>query len=106
MALAAKTKKQSCVSHSTPEAEILSINLAMRTLGIAALNIWDMVLGSKAGVDVMEDNDATCLIIKSGRNPALKHMSRTHDVNVAWLNEVFKTARIRAALSAYLGSTQ
>ena len=34
--LAAKTKKQSCVSHSTPEAEIVSINLAVRSIGSPA----------------------------------------------------------------------
>jgi hypothetical protein len=61
MPLAAKTKKPSCVSHSTPEAEIVSINLAMRTLGIPALNILDMVLDREAGVGVIEDNDATML---------------------------------------------
>ena len=69
MPLAAKTKKQSCVSHSTPEAEIVSINMAIRTLGIPALHVWDLILGRSVGLDVMEDNDATILIIKTGKNP-------------------------------------
>ena len=33
MPLAAKTKEQSCVSQSPPEAQIVSINVTMRTLG-------------------------------------------------------------------------
>ena len=90
MPFAAKTKKQSCVSHSTPEAEIVPMNLALRTLGMPAMTLWDLVLGRKAGIDVMEDNDATIVIVKTGRNPSLRHVSRTPGVNVAWLHEVFQ----------------
>jgi hypothetical protein len=90
MPLAAKTKKQTCVSHSTPEAQIVSINLAMRTLGILALSIWELLLERDVGLDVMEDNDATITIIKTGKNPSLRRVSRTHGVNVAWLHEIFR----------------
>ena len=72
--------------HSTPEAEILATNLAMRALGIRALSIWDMIL---------EDNDATMLIIQTGKTPTLRHISRTHGVNVAWLHEVFQRPEFR-----------
>jgi hypothetical protein len=65
MPLATKTKKQSCVSHSTPEAETVSVNLALRTRGMPALSVWDLLLGRKAGIDVMEDNDATISTIKT-----------------------------------------
>jgi hypothetical protein len=95
MPLAAKTKKQSCVSHSTLEAEIVSINLAMRTLGVPALSIWDLLLDRDVGLDVMDDNDATITIINTGKNPALRHVSRTHVVNVAWLYEMFKRLEYR-----------
>ena len=66
-----------------------------RTLGTPALNIWDMVLDREAGVDVMEDNDATILIIRSGRSRSLRHISRTHGVNMARLSEVFKRPEFR-----------
>jgi hypothetical protein len=59
------------------------------------LNLWDIVLGRKVYLDVMEDNDATILIIKSGKNPALRHISRTHGVNVSWLHEVFQKPEFR-----------
>ena len=38
----------------------------------------------------MEDNTATLRIIKTGKSDALKHVSRTHGVNIAWLNEVYR----------------
>ena len=95
MPLAAKTRKQNCVSHSTPEAEIVSITLAMRTVGVPALSIWDLLLDRDVGLDVMEDNDATIAIIKTGKNPALRHVLRTHGVNVAWLHEMFQRPEYR-----------
>ena len=88
MALAAKTKQQSCVSHPTPEAEIVSVNLALRTLGMPALSVWDFPLGREGGLDVMEDNDATIAIAKARRSPALRCVSRAHGVNVSWFHEV------------------
>jgi hypothetical protein len=103
MPLAAKTKKQSCVSHSTPEAEVVSLNLALRTLGMPAMTLWDLVLGRKAGLDVMEDNDATIVIVNSGRNPSLRLVPRTQGVNVAWLHEVFRNPDYRLYYQPTLG---
>ena len=42
--LSAICRKQSCVSHSRPEAEILEADLAIRTEGLPALQLWDMFL--------------------------------------------------------------
>ena len=35
-----------------------------------------------------EDNTALIACIRSGRNPTMRHVSRTHGVSVAWLHEV------------------
>ena len=43
----------------------------------------------KCVVELMEDNTATMQIIKTGRNPALRHINRTQKVSVAWLHDVF-----------------
>ena len=37
-----------------------------------------------------EDNTATIAIIRSGRNPQLRHLGRTHDVSVKWLSDTFR----------------
>ena len=39
--LNAISKKPSCVSHSTPEAEIVAAGLGIRTKGLPALQFWD-----------------------------------------------------------------
>jgi hypothetical protein len=84
------SKKQTCVSHSTPEAEIVAASAAVRLEGLPALQLWDLILGRKVQATLLEDNQATMQILKSGKNPALRHISRTHRVNMAWISEVFR----------------
>ena len=38
---------------------------------------------------LMEDNESTFQIIKTGKNPTMRHISRTHGVNVQWLHDAF-----------------
>ena len=83
------SKKQSCVSHSTPEAEIVA-DLAIRTEGVPALQLWDMVLERSAKLVFQEANQATIQILKIQKKPTLRHLNRTHRVNVSWLCEVFR----------------
>ena len=83
-------KKQTCVSHSTPEAEIVAANAAVRLEGLPALQLWDIVLERKVVATLLEDNQATMQILKSG-TIALRLIARTHRVNFAWLSDVFRT---------------
>lgn len=56
--LAGQSKKQSCVSHSIPEAELVAADLAFSTEGLPVLQSWDKVLGREAHLDFEEDNQA------------------------------------------------
>ena len=92
--LQARSTKQGSTAHSTPEAEIVALDEAVRTLGIPALDFWDKVRppDSAAGpilVQCMEDNTSTIAIINTGKNPALRHVARTQKVDVGFLHEVF-----------------
>ena len=42
--LSGMSKKQTAVSHSTPEAEIVAADLALRTEGIPAIELWNILL--------------------------------------------------------------
>ena len=68
----------------------MAANLAVRTEGLPALDLWGKVLGRDIPLLFKEDNQATIQIIKNGRNPTLRHVNRTHRVNVDWLTEVFR----------------
>ena len=87
--LTAISKKQACVSHSTPEAEIVAADFALRTVGLPALILWDKILGKEATVEFREDNETMIQVCKSGKNPTMRHLGRTHRVSISWLHERF-----------------
>ena len=122
-------KKQGAVSHSTAEAEVISLDAGIRLEGIPALSLWDLVIdvfdpisdsqkpkeltiperlflrrqahdifGSvdfvppslpitygRATLYALEDNDAVIKMIVKGRSPNLRHVGRTHRVDLDWL---------------------
>ncbi|CAE8584827.1 unnamed protein product [Polarella glacialis] len=63
--VAAQAKKQSCVSHSTPEAELVAANLALRTQGLPALEVFDKVCGRKVKLFFEKDNNTAISTIKA-----------------------------------------
>ena len=97
-------KKQTSVLHSSPEAEIMSLDTGLRLDGLLALELWDLivsVLGNVSRVSdrsgkpeskrpiresrsfvvcVCEDNEAVIKMIIIGRSPTMRHVSRTRRV--------------------------
>ena len=67
----------------TPEAEIVAADLAIRTEGLPALQLWDMVLERPVRLLFQEENHATIQFLKIQKNPTLRHLNRTHIVNVS-----------------------
>ena len=86
--LAARSARQTCVSHSTPEAEIVAADTALRLVGLPSLDLWDLVRGELASLVLCEDNAATILVCES-RKSSVRHLGRTHKVQIAWLYERF-----------------
>ena len=43
-----------------------------------------------SSVGIFGDNPAMLCILKTGRNPTMRHLSRTHRVSVAWLHEQYQ----------------
>jgi hypothetical protein len=60
------------VSHSTPEAEIIAADHAMRAEGIPALSLLGTIFERKVHLCVMEDNEAMIKICHSGKNPTMR----------------------------------
>jgi hypothetical protein len=72
----AASKVQTAVSHSTPEAEIVAADYAMRQEGVTYSN------------SMFE-------ICYSGKNPTMRSLNRTREVGISWLMEVFKLPDIK-----------
>ena len=80
------SKRQQCVSHSTAEAEIVALDCAVRLHALPALSLWQILYPSAQCV-IHEDNQAALQALRTGKNPTLRHLGRTHRVSVAWLAE-------------------
>ena len=81
------SKKQSCVSHSSPESELVSADFAVRTEGLPLLDLLDIILHRKTIMELCEDNETCAQCIKNGHSPAMRYIHRTHGVDMTWLNE-------------------
>ena len=85
--LSGQSKKQTAVSHSTPEAEIVSADHGVRCAGLPALSLWEVLLERKLVLKLEEDNSAAKRVIDTGRNPTMRHLNRTHKVDLRFLHE-------------------
>ena len=89
--IAGQSKKQGCVSHSTPEAELVSADHAVRTYGTPALDLWSVLLHRPMlCLNFHEDNETAISVMRTGHSQALRHIERTHGINLRALHERFK----------------
>ena len=88
--LAGGSKRQGCVSHSTPEAEIVAADTALRTLGLPALSLWKVLAKVFPQLLFHDDNQGMIGVVRSGRNPTMRHLERTHGISIASMHEHFQ----------------
>ena len=88
--LAGGSKRQGCVSHSTPEAEIIAADFALRTHAVPTISLWKTLVGSDPKVVFHDDNQGMIAVIRSGQNPTMRHLERTHGISIQWMHEVFQ----------------
>ena len=86
--LAWLSKRQTSTSRSTTESEVISLAHSVFSEGIPALALWEVLLKRTVSLKIHEDNQATILVVRKGFSPKLRHISRTHKVNLGSLSEV------------------
>ena len=84
------SKRQGRVSHSTPEAEIIAADYALRTHAIPVISLWKTLVGSDPEIIFHDDNQGMIAIIRSGQNPTMHHLERTHGISIQWMHEIFQ----------------
>ena len=87
--LSGSSKRQGCVSHSTPEAEIVAADVAMRAMGMPALKLLQRILKKSPNFVFYDDNKAMIGVVLSGRNPTMRRLERSHGVCISWTHEMF-----------------
>jgi hypothetical protein len=75
------SKRQTAVSRSTPEAEIVAADYAMRQEGMPAMSLLEAILERKVRLRTMEDNEAMIKMCHSGKNPTVRYLNRTREAN-------------------------
>ena len=93
--LAGGSKRPGCVSHSTPQAEIIAADYALRTHAIPVISLWKTLVGSDPKIVFHDDNQGMIAIIRSGQNPTMRHLERTHGISIQWMHD------LEAGLYAY-----
>ncbi len=84
------SKRQTSTSRSTTEAEVISLAHGVFGEALPALSLWEKLLNGKIHVDCFEDNQATITVVQKGFSPKLRHIARTHRVDLGSLSEVFR----------------
>ena len=78
------------VVHSTPEAEIVAADVAMRAMGMPALRLMERILGKEPKLVFFDDNKAMISVARSGKNPTKRYPERSHGVAVTWMHDMFE----------------
>ena len=67
------------------------------------LDLFELMFGHEVPMSIMEDNLSTILIARKGYSPKLRHVLRTHKINLGSLRELFdsKTADIAHCPTQY-----
>ena len=68
---------------------MVSLAHSLYQKGLPALQLWKLLLGRTVVLRVLEDNQATTLVVRKGYSPKLRHITRTHKINLSGLSEVF-----------------
>jgi hypothetical protein len=79
--------KQTATSRSTTESEVIILANGVFSEALAMLNVWDLVLQRPCQLEIMEDNQETITFVRKGFSKKLRHISRTHRVNLSSLKE-------------------
>jgi len=61
------SKKQTCVSHSTPEAEIVAADFAVRTVGLPGLDLWETLTGKPMKMVLKKTTSRPSESLRQGR---------------------------------------
>ena len=111
MPITGVSKKQTSVSKSTPEAEIVALDHGVSKEGMALATLWQHAIGKGKEtqpiiINALEDNESACRIVVTGNNPNMRYMSRTQRIDISWLNERFNDGIFRfvACPSHYQGA--
>ena len=81
------SKKQGAVPRSTTEAEAAAMATTLFDEGLPLLELFSVLFRKSVRLLIREDNEATAKVVSAGYSKRLRHMKRTHRINLGSLKE-------------------
>jgi len=85
-----QSKRQTAVSRSTTEAEAISLATAVSQDAVPTVDHLYEILGQEIPLTCFQDNDATIAVVRNGWSIKLRHVTKTHKIDLACLYDLFK----------------
>ena len=85
-----QSKRQTACSRSTTEAEAIALASALFSDAIPAQQFISQLFGTQIPLTCHQDNTATIQVIRNGYSARLRHLGKTHKINVQGLYDAFK----------------
>ena len=82
------SKRQTSTSRSTTEAEMVALATSLFSEALPMLSLWELVLGRSVTLRIFEDNTATITIARNGYSAKLRHVGRTHKINLGSVYDI------------------
>jgi len=81
------SKKQTAVSRSTTESEVVALAYSLFKDAMPMCSLWDLLANRPMKLKIREDNQACILICEAGFSTKLRHITRTHKVNISSIKD-------------------
>ena len=93
-----QSKKQTCTSSSTAEAEVISLSWGLRSEGLPLQSFVESILGNRPIVRCFVDNDQALRAVDRGYSKKLRTLQRTHRCSIGVLHELAEDVQQRVIM--------
>jgi len=57
-------------------------------MGVRVVDLWASVAGKEPRIIFHDDNQAMIAVVRSGKNPTMRHLERSHGISIVWMHEM------------------
>ena len=69
----------------------------MSRIGLPAITLWKLLSAADPNFVFYDDNQTMIGVVRTGKNPTMRHLERSHGICIAWMHEVFQEGYVGLA---------
>ncbi|CAE7597851.1 unnamed protein product, partial [Symbiodinium pilosum] len=69
----------------------------MSRIGLPAITLWKLLSATDRNFVFYDDNQTMIGVVRTGKNPTMRHLERSHGICIAWMHEVFQEGYVGLA---------